>query len=445
MEKIKISQCMIVKNEEKNIERALTWAKNIVDEQIVVDTGSDDRTVELAENMGAKVLHFPWIHDFSAAKNYALDHANGDWIIFCDADESFIEQDIPKIPDIIAIVDREHSDEAARIQSNLVSVSSEGIPFCFSLSVRIFTRKGIRYQGKIHEYLTDQEGYHSYEYDACNELNIIHTGYGEKQYEDTQKIERNKEILFGHLDKNPENPGVLMYLGDCYGAEKDYDNAEKYYKKAIECSPLSLNGLTVLTWSYWGLLRIYLYNKPDDDKFLKVWRDAVLLNPEYPDYYQQRGTFEYNHNNWEKAIGYFEKAIIAENKYKGITPRYTGTLLSGIFASLVNASNYIKDYERVFKYSLLLLKLEKYNMPVLLVFLQNVFILKKNHPAEEVFEVLKEIYDFDFSKDRLVTLKAAQTVGSEALSEIIFELLSDTEKQAWKEQVGNQSTEKAAD
>ena len=54
----KISQCMIVKNEEKNIARALTWAKDIAYEQIVVDTGSTDRTVEIAESMGAKVYHF---------------------------------------------------------------------------------------------------------------------------------------------------------------------------------------------------------------------------------------------------------------------------------------------------------------------------------------------------------------------------------------------------
>ena len=56
--KIRISQCMIVKNEEGNIERALLWGKGIVSEQIVVDTGSTDRTVEIAEKMGAKVYHF---------------------------------------------------------------------------------------------------------------------------------------------------------------------------------------------------------------------------------------------------------------------------------------------------------------------------------------------------------------------------------------------------
>ena len=84
---VKLSQCMIVKNEETNIRKALSWAKDIAFEQIVVDTGSTDRTVEIAEEMGAKIYHFEWIDDFSAAKNYAIEQAKGSWIAFLDADE----------------------------------------------------------------------------------------------------------------------------------------------------------------------------------------------------------------------------------------------------------------------------------------------------------------------------------------------------------------------
>ena len=84
--KVRLSQCMIVKNEERNMEQALSWGKGIVWEQIVVDTGSTDGTVELAKKMGAKVFHFTWNNDFSAAKNYALSKAKGNWIAFLDAD-----------------------------------------------------------------------------------------------------------------------------------------------------------------------------------------------------------------------------------------------------------------------------------------------------------------------------------------------------------------------
>ena len=97
----KISQCMIVKNEEKNIEQALSWGKGVVAEQIVVDTGSADRTVEIAQRLGAKVFHFPWINDFAAAKNFAIEKAQYEWIAFLDADEYFSAEDAKKLADVL--------------------------------------------------------------------------------------------------------------------------------------------------------------------------------------------------------------------------------------------------------------------------------------------------------------------------------------------------------
>ena len=86
---IKLSACTITKNEALNIGKSIDSYKDYVDEIIVVDTGSIDETIEIAESKGAKVLKFEWKNDFSAAKNFALDHASGDWIIFLDADEWF--------------------------------------------------------------------------------------------------------------------------------------------------------------------------------------------------------------------------------------------------------------------------------------------------------------------------------------------------------------------
>ena len=74
----KISACVIVKNEEKNLPRWLESVKRLAEEIIVVDTGSSDATVSIAEAAGAKVFHFPWIDDFAAAKNFALEQASGD-------------------------------------------------------------------------------------------------------------------------------------------------------------------------------------------------------------------------------------------------------------------------------------------------------------------------------------------------------------------------------
>ena len=97
MAKLRLSQCMIVKNEEKNIRRALSWGRDIMWEQIVVDTGSTDRTAQIAQEMGAKLFRFDWIDDFAAAKNHAIRQAGGDWIVFLDADEYLSPEDTEKL------------------------------------------------------------------------------------------------------------------------------------------------------------------------------------------------------------------------------------------------------------------------------------------------------------------------------------------------------------
>ena len=98
---VRISQCMIVKDEENNIKKALSWGKGIVCEQIVVDTGSRDRTVQIAESMGARVYHYTWTDDFAAAKNYAISKAKGEWIAFLDADETWAPGDEKKLLKIL--------------------------------------------------------------------------------------------------------------------------------------------------------------------------------------------------------------------------------------------------------------------------------------------------------------------------------------------------------
>ena len=102
-----ISACVIVKNEEKNLPAWLDGVKNIADEIIVVDTGSTDKTVEIAEKAKVNLYRFEWIHDFAAAKNFALSKAKGDWIIFLDADEYFDKPARKKIKPLLKKLSKE--------------------------------------------------------------------------------------------------------------------------------------------------------------------------------------------------------------------------------------------------------------------------------------------------------------------------------------------------
>jgi len=93
----RLSVCMIVKNEEAHIVRCLTSIKGLADEIVVVDTGSKDRTADVARVLGARVETFDWNEDFSAARNHALSLARGDWILVLDADEFLAPSDHPRI------------------------------------------------------------------------------------------------------------------------------------------------------------------------------------------------------------------------------------------------------------------------------------------------------------------------------------------------------------
>ena len=154
MDRANISQCMIVKNEEENIIKALSWGKKIMAEQIVIDTGSTDRTIELAKQMGAIVYEFPWDDDFAAAKNYAIEKARYDWIAFLDADEYMDSQQGEKL---IEFVQQLHNTKTDMIITAFVNLNDEGNVLSIDSHSRIF-RSYLRYEGKIHESLTLPDG-----------------------------------------------------------------------------------------------------------------------------------------------------------------------------------------------------------------------------------------------------------------------------------------------
>ena len=89
-----LSVCLIVKNEEQYLFDCLSSVKDIADEIILVDTGSTDSSIEIAGKFTAKVFNFEWVNDFSAARNYAISKAEGDWILYLDADERISPQSL---------------------------------------------------------------------------------------------------------------------------------------------------------------------------------------------------------------------------------------------------------------------------------------------------------------------------------------------------------------
>jgi tetratricopeptide (TPR) repeat protein len=141
---IKVSLCMIVKNEAERLANCLKSVKGFADEIILVDTGSSDRTINIAKKFGAKIFKFEWCDDFAAARNYALKQAQGEWILFLDADEVLERAVIPILKNAI------NNPEYLAINLNRAEIGAGRSPY--SLIARLFRRRSdIYFMGFYHE------------------------------------------------------------------------------------------------------------------------------------------------------------------------------------------------------------------------------------------------------------------------------------------------------
>lgn len=144
-----ISLCMIVRNEELNIRRCLDSVKNYVDEMVIVDTGSADRTKAVCSEYGARIFDFEWKNDFAAARNFSLEKARGDWILWLDADE------VADMADFSSLRVYLDNSEDSLILVPMLHFYGKGPAdekhAYFSSAVRLMRKStGIRFVGKIH-------------------------------------------------------------------------------------------------------------------------------------------------------------------------------------------------------------------------------------------------------------------------------------------------------
>ncbi len=296
-----ITLSMIARDEEAFIASAIESVKDVVDEIIVVDTGSKDRTPAIARELGAKVLHFDWKDDFSAARNFGLKEVTSDWVLVLDADEEILKEQAPKLRQMAEL----GNDAYMFVQKNFSNTRAFGfVPearkgfrgFYPSFIFRMFrTGKGINFEGFVHETIdaslarikarigmSDVPVYHFQELKGADV-------FREKQLKYAELLEKG-------LNRYPDKAKAYHHIGiACYRFRDDYEKAISCFEKSIQLNNRNAFVHNDLAAAY---VQVGEYKKSLDS-----FGESLKIRPE-------PSTF-YNIGVVQEKLGDYEAAAIA--------------------------------------------------------------------------------------------------------------------------------------
>jgi tetratricopeptide (TPR) repeat protein len=217
-----MSLCMIVKDEEEMLPRSLAAVAGAVDEIVVVDTGSTDRTVEIAESFGARVLHHEWTGDFAAARNVSLEAATGDWILWLDADEVLVAGDADELRKLTGQTWRE---AFYLVETNFTGDIDDGTAVTHN-ALRVFrNRPWYRFEGRLHEQMAHHLPGYLPERIAHTQVRVEHYGYLGVVRDKKDKARRNLELLEKQSEEGLDTAYHKFNLGSEYLALGEWERA----------------------------------------------------------------------------------------------------------------------------------------------------------------------------------------------------------------------------
>ncbi|MFQ5620945.1 MAG: glycosyltransferase [Candidatus Nanoarchaeia archaeon] len=332
---MKLSLCLIVKNEEGDLPRCLTAAAGVVDEIIVVDTGSNDKTKAIAKEFGAKVFDFEWRDDFSAARNESLKHATGDWILVLDADEAIFKGDLRKLKEFLPKAEAEGFILETRNYTNETNLSDwrssrvvdgfEGyIP---SFKIRLFRNKGYVFENKVHESVEESIRKKEGKLQHIEDVVVHHYGYSSGKSKYIEMLENTEGKSIGQLydlgatylsagdfpsalktflevcEKDDSFRYVQRNLGTLFLKAKEMSKAGEHLKKAIEQRPSDSAAYNNLGVAF-KQLRKY-------DQAAKCFSKCANLQPKDPRPLRSLALVYADQGEKEKAKELLEKALKA--------------------------------------------------------------------------------------------------------------------------------------
>ncbi len=308
-----VSACMMVKDEEEMLPACLASIRDWVDEIIVIDTGSTDKTVEIAESYGAKVFHHPWGKNFSLHRNQSIEKASSEWIFIIDADERICGEDIPRLKDALT------RPEFSMISINVYNIYGRHQEIkTFLPSIRFFRReKNFRYDGIVHNRLIFPEDTPVLRVP----VKIEHYGYDLSKENMTKKFNRSKELLKKQLKEDKDNVFSLFNYAQLLrgeGTEFQTKNVPEILKAASRVIELTdpkdenvrhvhLMCLDQISWAYF-------YNG-DYEKALVRANKALKIKPDYLDPLLLLGHAYSRMKDYDNAKESYKKYLAAQSKF----------------------------------------------------------------------------------------------------------------------------------
>ena len=224
-----LSLCMIVRDEEEMLPRCLAAIAPVVDEIIVVDTGSRDATIEIARSFGARVTEHEWTDSFADARNISFDAAAGDWLMFLDADEVLVSEDAEQLR---ALTGHTWREAFYLVETSYVGGTGDGFATVDNMLRMFRNRPEYRFEGRVHEQISHSLPRYAPGRIHQTTVRVQHYGYLESVRRSKAKSQRNIDLLRKQLDEGEADSFMHFNLGAEYAADGDTAAALTEFERA---------------------------------------------------------------------------------------------------------------------------------------------------------------------------------------------------------------------
>lgn len=225
-----VSANILTRDNESTIRDCIVAIRDAVDEVVVVDTGSSDRTVEIVESLGVKVHRFEWIDDFSAARNHALALSSSEWAIGVDSDEILLADDVGAIREAAGL----YADFVGPLVISSIIINRFGQQHELKRPSRMFKNDGsIKWFRRIHEFPAPADGSPLTTVHApVLRMRFDHRGYDPTVADTEAKYRRNLKLLLKDVADHPTDARTLHFIGREYVLLSEFENGMKYLNEA---------------------------------------------------------------------------------------------------------------------------------------------------------------------------------------------------------------------